>query len=291
MLDRSGHIRTGNFAAIGVADLGLLFDLYDAEFFGGLLRRMLREDGAGELGLRLSGRMTRAAGKTTMQRSRVRSAIGTAVRVEYEIAVSTLLLFQTFREAGRPVVVGGLICRDRLEALQRIMEHELLHLAEFLAWGRSSCTRPNFHALSRRIFAHEGTTHDLVTPRELAAERHGIRIGDRVRFEHEGKAALRAGQPHHPAGDRPGRRPARAPVLRRQAVRDLLRPARATPRRGRAGLTVGHGRSRSTWSWTTRPAGAGSPAPRGQARCLTSLASPPTRGTVPRLRARTSSRP
>src|SRR5688572_26916466 len=56
MLDRSRHIRTGNFDAIGVADLGLLFDLYDAEFFGGLLRRMLREDGAGELGLRVSGR-------------------------------------------------------------------------------------------------------------------------------------------------------------------------------------------------------------------------------------------
>jgi hypothetical protein len=63
--------------------------------------------------------------------SRVRTAGGPTVRVEYEIAVSTLLLFQTFREPGRPVVVGGLVCRDRLDALQRIMEHELLHLAEF----------------------------------------------------------------------------------------------------------------------------------------------------------------
>jgi hypothetical protein len=187
MLDRSRHIRSGNFAAIGVEDLELLFDLYDAEFFGGLLGRMLREDGAGAPGLRLSSRLTRAAGKTTMTRRRVRSPAGPAVRVEYEIAVSTLLLFQTFRDVGRPITVGGLVCRDRLEALQRIMEHELLHLAEFLAWGRSSCARANFHTLSRRIFGHEGTTHDLVTPREVAAERHGIRVGDRVRFEHEGR--------------------------------------------------------------------------------------------------------
>src|SRR3954453_19032630 len=64
VLERSGCIDTGNFTAIGVDDLKLLFDLYDAEFFGGLLGRMLREDGAGELGLRLSSRMTRAAGKT-----------------------------------------------------------------------------------------------------------------------------------------------------------------------------------------------------------------------------------
>jgi hypothetical protein len=75
------------------------------------------------------------------------------------------------------------VCQDRLQALQRIFEHELLHLAEFLAWGRSNCRADNFHALSRRIFAHEGAFHDLVSPREQAAVAHGIRIGDMVTFE------------------------------------------------------------------------------------------------------------
>jgi hypothetical protein len=185
VLGESRHIRAGNFDAVGVADLERLAALYDAEFFGGLLDRMLREDGAHPLGLRLSSRMTEAAGKTYMRLGR---GPGAAAWVEYEIAVSTLLLFQTFADPDRPVTVGGLACRDRLEALQRIMEHELLHLAEYLAWGRSSCSQPNFHALSRRIFGHEGTTHDLVTPREIAAGQHGIRVGDRVRFEHEGRA-------------------------------------------------------------------------------------------------------
>jgi hypothetical protein len=182
VLGRSAHVREGNFTALGVADLRLLVDRYDADFFDGLLGRMLREDGAYPIGLRLSERMTSAAGKTF---ARLRRG-----RVEYEVAVSTFLLFGSFREPGRPVTIGGLACRDRLDALQRIMEHELLHLAEFLGWGASSCAQPNFHALSRQVFGHEGTTHDLLTPREVAATTHGLRVGDLVRFEHEGRAHL-----------------------------------------------------------------------------------------------------
>lgn len=187
MLRHSENVRAGNFTALGPADLRLLFGLYDVGFFNGLLGRMLREDGIGEVALRPSPRMTRAAGKTYMRRERRRTAAGVVVQVEYEIAVSSLLLFQNFHAPGRSVTVGGLVCRDRLETLQRIFEHELLHLAEFLAWGRSSCAAANFHALSRRIFGHEGVTHDLVTPRERAAEVYQIRVGDRVSFEHDGR--------------------------------------------------------------------------------------------------------
>jgi hypothetical protein len=186
MLARSPHVTTGNFVAIGPADLRLMFDLYDAEFFAGLLGWMLHEDGVPGVLMRTSSRMTRSAGLTILLQRRVPTPAGVVDRPEYEIAVSTFLLFQNFRESGRPVTVGGLPCRDRLEALQRTFEHELLHLAEFLAWGRSSCTAVNFHTLSRRIFGHEGVTHDLVTPRELAAESFQIRVGDLVSFEHEG---------------------------------------------------------------------------------------------------------
>ena len=186
VLGRSEQIREPNFQVIGVDDLRLLFDLYDDAFFDGLLARMLREGGSAPLAFRLSNRMSRTAGKTTMLRHRGPGPAGKPVPVEYEIAISTLLLFHNFGGPGRDVTVGGLPCADRLEVLQRIFEHELLHLAEFLAWSESSCTAPRFHALSRRIFGHEGTTHDLVTPREHAAEAYRIRVGDLVRFEHEG---------------------------------------------------------------------------------------------------------
>ena len=108
------------------------------------------------------------------------------LKVDYEITISTTLLYNTFQNVDRTVTVGGLICHDRLEALQRIFEHELLHLAEFLGWGRSNCRGRNYHALSRRIFAHEGAFHDLITPRETARAAFDIRVGDRVSFELDG---------------------------------------------------------------------------------------------------------
>lgn len=185
-LTQSSEIRSGNFTAMGVVDLRLLFGLYDAAFFSGLLGSMLREDGPSALEFRLSTRMTRAAGKTFLRRRRIRLAGQTIMRDEYEIAISTLLLFQTFRDGGRTAAVGGLVCHDRLEALQRIVEHELLHLAEFLAWGRSSCAAENFQTLSWRIFSHSAASHDLVTPREVAATVYAIRVGDRVHFTIEG---------------------------------------------------------------------------------------------------------
>lgn len=186
ILGRSEHVRSGNFEAIGISDLRLLFDLYDAEFFGGFLGAMLLEDGAGEIRLRLSSRMTSAAGKTFSRRVRKRVGGKSEERHEYEIAVSTFLLFQTFRHVDRVVTVAGVVCRDRLESLQRIFEHELLHLAEFLAMGRSSCSAEPFRRYSREIFGHRASVHELVTPHEVAAMAHAIRPGDRVRFDHEG---------------------------------------------------------------------------------------------------------
>ena len=190
VLERSALIRSGNFESIGEADLRLLFDLYDAEFFDGFLSRMLREDAGGRITLRLSGRMTRAAGKTILRRTKKRVGWRVVEQSEYEIAISTLLLFQTFDEIDRPVTVTGLACRDRLEALQRIFEHELLHLAEFLVEGKSSCAAGQFQALSRAIFGHESVVHDLVTPREIAAKAHAIRPGDLVAFDHGGIARV-----------------------------------------------------------------------------------------------------
>jgi hypothetical protein len=186
MLDHSPQIRVANFTVIGTDDLERLFGLYDREFFRGLLGEMLLEDLAHPMAFRLSRRLTRAAGQTMRQVRRVPVAGKMSERVDYEISVSTTLLFSTFQNVERDVIVGGLNCHDRLEALQRIFEHELLHLAEFLGWGRSSCSADNFHALSRRIFAHEGVSHDLVTPREQAAIAFDVRVGDHVSFEIEG---------------------------------------------------------------------------------------------------------
>jgi hypothetical protein len=182
----SAHLDGGNFTRIGTSDLRRLFDLYDARYFDGRLRTAVREQAAGPLGFRLSKRMTSVGGTTTCFRRRVEAPDGRhRYQIRFEIAISSTLLFQTFGDIGRPIRVSGLECRDRLEALQRVFEHELLHLLEMLAWGRSSCSRPRFARLARAIFAHRGVKHELVTPRERAYAQMQLRVGDRVEFDYE----------------------------------------------------------------------------------------------------------
>jgi hypothetical protein len=187
MLAQSPQVRDGNFTVVGTDDLERLFLWYDREFFRGRLGEMILEDEAHPMAFRLSRRLVSAAGQTIRQVRRVRQDGKTVMKVDYEITISTTLLYNTFQNVERTVTVGGLVCHDRLESLQRIFEHELLHLAEFLGWGRSNCRAGNFHALSRRIFAHEGAFHDLITPREQALAAFNIHVGDRVSFELDGK--------------------------------------------------------------------------------------------------------
>jgi hypothetical protein len=188
VLERSAHIRKPNFTTISTADLRLLVDLYDTTFFGGVLAQMLREDEAGRLGLRLSNRMTRIGGHCSRRRHRVMGPQGPVERTTYEVAISSLLLFQTFRKEGETTTVNGLDCRNRLEALQRVLEHELLHLAELLAWGQSDCKATRLRSLARRIFGHTDVVHQLMTSRKLADQAYALRVGDRVRFVFQGTA-------------------------------------------------------------------------------------------------------
>jgi hypothetical protein len=186
VIAHSPQIRNGNFTLIGTDDLERLFGWYDREFFRGRLGEMILEDGAHPMAFRLSRRMVSTAGQTVREVRRIDRDGRSLDKIYYEIAISTTLLYNTFHNVERAVTVGGLVCQDRLEALQRIFEHELLHLAEFLGWGRSNCRAENYHALSRRIFAHEGAFHDLITPREQARAAFDIYVGDCVTFEIDG---------------------------------------------------------------------------------------------------------
>jgi hypothetical protein len=182
ILRESAYIVGGNFAAIHPNDIEQLFDLYDGQFFDGGCRRLL---GDTPLEFRLSKRMTQAGGKAGRRELRDRS--GKIVRTEYELAVSTTLLFQTFQEDHRPVVMSGIDCRDRLTALQRVMEHEMTHLVEMLIWVKSSCSATRFQSIANRFFGHTDHRHQLITPRERAFTKFGIKTGDRVSFRIDGQ--------------------------------------------------------------------------------------------------------
>lgn len=191
LLAESRHIRGPNFTTIGRDDLEWLFRRYDRDFFSGILDELLREGSrGGPLSFRLSERMTRAAGKTYALSRRQRTAAGAVMAYEYQIAISSILLFQTFREDDGPVTVCGAPCHNRLQALQRVFEHELIHLLEFLKSGKSSCSAQPFKGLALRIFGHAGVHHELLTPTERAETNHQVRVGDRVAFEHDGQLRL-----------------------------------------------------------------------------------------------------
>src|SRR4051812_14492717 len=187
LIGASHFVRGSNFTVIAPADLSRMFDLYDGAYFDGHLRRSVNEKAGGRLGFRLAPRMTRAGGKTFRVRRPVRRGLTKSTETSYEIAISSRLLFLGFDDVSRPTTVCGVPCADRLSALQRIMEHEMLHLAEMLVWDRSSCTAARFKSMSRNLFGHAASTHELITPAERAVAKFDLRIGDAVTFSFDGR--------------------------------------------------------------------------------------------------------
>ncbi len=179
VLEESPSLDGGNFTTIRSSDLARLFALYDTGFFEAQLRATL---GRTPLRFRLSPRMTRSAGQTARSHPTNRRS-----SLWYEISVSTTLLLQCFAgDDHRPITVTGLPCHDRLDALQRVMEHELIHLTERLLWTTSSCAARRFQSIASRLFGHSTHTHALITPRERALATFGIKPGDPVRFRFDG---------------------------------------------------------------------------------------------------------
>jgi hypothetical protein len=178
LLRDSPYLDGSNFTRLHVQELRRMFNLYDRTFFGGRVQAALDET---PLHFRLSPRMTSAGGKTTRYHPTRNRRYP-----YYVISVSTTLLFQSFQDASRPIVVTGRVCQDRLEALQRVFEHELVHLIEMLLWTDSSCSADRFQSMALRIFGHTDHRHELITPRERAWTKYGVRPGDRVRFRFDG---------------------------------------------------------------------------------------------------------
>lgn len=180
VLLNSPNIRSPNFDVISAADLGMLFQLTDELFFGGEIGRYVEKNYAKPLTFRLSTRMTTAGGTTTMMKP------GSKEReTEFEIAIATTPLFGTFKVESH-AKVGGVKCLSRLEALQRIMEHEVVHLVELLGTGDSNCQAKPFRMLVRNYFGHRESNHQLLTPTDVARKQLGIRCGDSVTFKVEG---------------------------------------------------------------------------------------------------------
>jgi hypothetical protein len=176
LLGFSRYVREPNFKSIHLADLEWLLGAYDDQFFQGLIKEALTGT---PLRFRLSTRMTKAGGKTTS----FRPAAG---QRRYEIAISCGLLFDAFGERDRQISVCGVVCATRLDALQRIFEHELVHLMELLCWTTSDCAATRFQDIAARFFLHRSHQHQMITRLERAATSE-IWPGSMVTFDYEGR--------------------------------------------------------------------------------------------------------
>ncbi len=185
VLSRSKAMKNRNFQTISRHDLELMTYAYDELFLEGIALPLAESYG---LSFRLSSRMTRAGGKTT--RTTYPSRRGEPSKTQYEIALSTTLLFQSFRSATDKIRVCGYDCGDRLSAMQRIVEHELIHLCEMLVWIQSDCSAGRFQSITHNMFGHTEHRHELVTQQERAAKEFNVRAGNRVAFRFEGKMLI-----------------------------------------------------------------------------------------------------
>ncbi len=184
ILRESAGLRDANFQTISTSDLFELYVHYDELFFDGEINKFFeRQDH--QLKFRLSSRMTSTGGTTTYMRTRS-PVKKNQINRNFEIAISTTLLFNTPFDSA-VIKVGGVKTFHRLDALQRIFEHELVHLIEMLLWDDSSCARQRFKSIVRRYFGHLESNHQLLTPSETAQAVYGIVTGDRVSFQHQGK--------------------------------------------------------------------------------------------------------
>jgi hypothetical protein len=170
VLAHSPYIRQPNFTTIHPRDLELLFGAYDERFFSGLCRWILENR---KLCFRLSQRMTRAGGTTARFRARNGEE-------SYQIAVATSILFDGFGKNDRRISVCGLECENRLEALQRIFEHEIVHLIELLCWSCSDCTAARFQDIARRFFRVNRITKRATV---LVQDTEGARYSDGLRYK------------------------------------------------------------------------------------------------------------
>ena len=178
ILIESKLLRQENFQVLCIEDLKLLYQLYDEIFCQSAISSEICRTKS-ELTLRLGNRLTSAGAKTTIFR-RYR-------RTRYDIAFSTMLLAQSFTTPGQAHWVAGLLCDSRLQALQRLMEHELIHVIELLAFGKSSCGARRFKQLATNLFRHACSHHRLISPGDRLRTELGLRVGDHVSFHYGGQ--------------------------------------------------------------------------------------------------------
>jgi hypothetical protein len=158
-MEKSTNIKTPDIKRISAQDVELLFSLYDRVFFD----LWFRDSFKGRFRFSLSKRMTKSAGMTVCPKN-IMNIKPEDVVIELKIGVDIILGYGTLENSTK---VGGIQTASSLEALMLVMEHEIVHVIEFITYGRSSCKGKRFKTIAGNIFGHTESTHSLPTQKEL----------------------------------------------------------------------------------------------------------------------------
>ncbi len=181
---KSTQIKLDNFPTIADKDIKLIFELYDSHFFDSYF---IKNNIIEKMAFDISSKMTSAGGKLIYYK------ITKTNPIQFRMRISSFLIFNSFKnykdnlDKDISVNLAGFETKNRLEALLHIIEHEIIHLIEFLAFNDSSCKKDNFKKLANQIFGHTAFTHQLLTGQLEALQEYDLRVNDWVKFTFDGK--------------------------------------------------------------------------------------------------------
>ena len=175
---QSKQIKNPNFEKVANSDVKLIFELYDTYFFDNYFKENKVID---KMAFDFSSKMTSAGGKLMYYKVTKQNPI------QFRMRISAYLIFNSFKnDAMKTINLAGFQTKNRLEALMHVIEHEIIHLIEFLAFNDSSCKQNQFKTLANNIFGHTAFTHQLLTGKMEALKEYDLRVGDWVSFSFDG---------------------------------------------------------------------------------------------------------
>ncbi len=176
--DTAPNLGQPAFTRLAIDDLSAVFGAVDQSYHAGMMGKACRVPGI-RLDFRLSSRMTHTGGTTAFRVARPSG------QRRYAITIAPRVIHDSFA-ALNEAVVCGLVCRSMREALLRIMQHETMHLAEFLVWGNSNCSAARFQSLVSGSYGHSESKHRMLSPAQRARIVHAVGPGDLVSFPFRG---------------------------------------------------------------------------------------------------------
>jgi hypothetical protein len=155
-----------------------IYDYYDTHFFDGLLERQIKSRGHGGINFEVSNKAT---------------SIGGSVRLRKEEPIRLMLARSVIEDVTKDKVdalkVNGLPIINRVDAIMRVMEHELVHVALLTSENKAHILEhhgPLFKAMVKGLFGHTGTKHELSINKHFIGKkkvpRDKLRVGKFVAF-------------------------------------------------------------------------------------------------------------